>query len=78
MGSWTLEEEETPSHIIPKIFFGAAIYHIWKERNARTFRLEAKPKDRVLQDICYQVSLQVQVKWKNDPQLQQLIAQCKC
>ena len=38
-GRWKHKE---PSHIIPKLFFGAAVYHVWKERNAKTFRMESK------------------------------------
>ena len=72
-GYW---KKKTPPHIIPRIFFGAAIYHIWKERNARTFRSEAKPEGRILRDICYQVSLQTRIKWRNDPQLPQLLELC--
>ena len=68
-------KRKTPSHIIAKMFLGSAVYNIWKERNARSFKLEAKTKEKLLQDICCQVSLQIRVKWNNDPHLPQFLAQ---
>ena len=65
---------KTPTHIIPKMAFGSAIYHIWKERNARSFRLEAKLKEKVLHDICHQIYLQIHIKWRTDPQLPHYLA----
>ena len=50
------------------------VYHIWRERNVRSFRMEAKPREMVLQEICNLVYLQIQIKWKNDPQLPQYVA----
>ena len=72
---WAAEawKKKTPTHIISKMFFGAAVYHIWRERNARSFRMEVKPRERVLQDIYSQVSLQIEAKWKRDPHLSQYI-----
>ena len=70
--SW---KKKTPIHIISRMFFGSAVYHVWRERNARSFRQEAKSKERVLQDIFSQVSLQMQIKWKGDPHLPQYISQ---
>ena len=43
---------------------GAAVYFIWQERNARTFRAEFKPKERVLQDICTYMKNYISIRWK--------------
>ena len=58
-----------PGHVIPRICLGAIVYCIWQERNARTFKNTIKSKYRLLQDICAQTRLQIQIKYRNDPQL---------
>ena len=69
-GTW---KKKTPSHTIAKMCLESTVYHIWRERNARTFRMDAKPKERVLCDICLQISYQIQIKWKNDPHLSLIV-----
>ena len=69
--SW---KRKIPSHLIAKMCFGLAIYSIWKERNARTFRSEAKSKEKILHEICLSISNQIHIKWKNDPHLPQYVA----
>ena len=67
-----------PAHIIPKMAFGSAIYQIWRERNARSFKGEAKTREKVLQDICYHIYLQILIKWRNDPQLPHYLENWGC
>ena len=69
-GTW---RRKTTQHTILKMCLGAAIYGIWKERNARTFKFEAKPKDRLLLEIKSLIACQIQCKRKNDPQLSQFM-----
>ena len=69
---------KNPAHIIPKMAFGSAIYHLWRERNARSFKLEAKPKEKVLQNICHHISLQVIIKWRTDPHLSHYLDNWGC
>ena len=54
------------AHIIPKMAIGASIYHLWRERNTRTFRHEFKTKERILQDICTYMRAHISIKWKHD------------
>ena len=61
--------KNAPGHIIPRICLGVVVYSIWKERNARTFKNETKSRTRLLQDIQSQVLLQIQTKYRTDPQL---------
>ena len=63
-----------PSHLIPKMCLGLAIYSIWKERNARIERSEAKSKEQILHALCLSISNQIHIKWKNDPHLPQYVA----
>ena len=50
-------KKKSPGHIVSKMFLGSAVYNIWRERNARSFKMEAKTKEKLLQDICCQVSI---------------------
>ena len=36
---------------IPKLMFNAIVYHIWKERNSRSFGGQSKTKEEVCRDI---------------------------
>ena len=67
-------KQKKPQLIIQKMCLGMAVYSIWKERNARSFKFEAKSKERVFQEITRQISTQIQIKWRDDPILPSLIA----
>ena len=58
---------KTPRQIIRRMCFGLAVYSIWRERNARSFKFEAKSKERILNDTCLHMALQIQIKWRGDP-----------
>ena len=56
-------KKKKPQQIIAKMCLGLAVYTIWKERNARSFKLEAKSKENILQEISRQISTQIQIKY---------------
>ena len=56
---------------------GAAVYHLWKERNARTFRDEFKTKERVLADIYIYMQAHISIKWRHDRNKQEYVADWK-
>ena len=67
-------KSKKPADIMPRMCLGAVIYAIWKERNARIFRIGGTPKERVLRDIITNLHVQVSIKWSKEPKLQELLA----
>ena len=57
-----------------KISLGAAVYGIWKERNARIFKQESRPKEIVLQDILCLVKYLIKANWKNNPNIETYVS----
>ena len=62
-------KSKKPKDIMPRMCLGATIYAIWRERNARIFRLEGKPRERVCRDIITNTHAQVSIKWAKDPKV---------
>ena len=67
-------KSKKPNHIIPRICIGTMVYTIWRERNARIFRQESKTLDKILSSIIQTIHDLIQVKWRNDPKLQDYLA----
>ena len=73
--SWaaSIWKKKTPSHTIPRLALGAAVYLIWRERNARTFRAEFKTKEKVLTELCSHMRAHVAIRWKHDRKIHEYI-----
>ena len=67
-------KKKTPTHTIPKMALGAAVYHIWRERNASTFKNEIQPKEKILKNICTYMRAHISIAWKSDANLPIYIA----
>ena len=63
-------KSKKPKDIMPQMCLGAIIYAIWKERNARVFRQEGKPRERIIKDILFTIQAHISLKWAKDPKLQ--------
>ena len=51
--------------IIPKMWLGATVYGLWKERNNRTFKLLFFSKEHLLKNLTSQVNALIRLKWKH-------------
>ena len=69
-------KSKKPKDIMPRMCFGATIYAIWRERNARVFRQEGKPRERTSRDILIYIHTQIQVTWARDPKVQDYLDLC--
>uniref|UniRef100_A0A5B7CEG1 Reverse transcriptase zinc-binding domain-containing protein n=1 Tax=Davidia involucrata TaxID=16924 RepID=A0A5B7CEG1_DAVIN len=49
---------------IIKVFFSAAAYHIWRERNNRTFSGKCNPKEKIIQLILADLG-DATISWRN-------------
>jgi len=64
--STTWKKKKKPIHVIPKLCMGATVYHIWRERNERTFGTDTKPKEVLMSAICAHMKAVIRLRWRND------------
>ena len=55
---------KNPEHVIPIFCMRVAVYGLWKERNARTFKQITSPRRSVLQQMKAQIQSLIRIKWK--------------
>ena len=67
-------KSKKPKDIMPRMCLGATIYAIWRERNARIFRNEGKPNERITRDILITMHAQVSIRWATDPKVEDYLA----
>ncbi|XP_071738871.1 uncharacterized protein [Rutidosis leptorrhynchoides] len=64
--------------IVTKLLFGATIYDVWRERNARLFKKKPRSSSQVFDLIYSTAQLKIMsIKWKNSMQVQEMKADWK-
>ena len=61
-------------HLIPKIYLGAAVYALWKERNSRIFKHQFCPKEITLKTLISQINSLIRVKWKDHNNIELMLS----
>ncbi|XP_071728436.1 uncharacterized protein [Rutidosis leptorrhynchoides] len=61
--------------IIAKLVFGASVYYLWQERNARLFKRKSSTYEAVVELVYSTVRLKIMsIKWKDNEQVRNMKA----